>query len=223
MRRGAQPKNRSTEPRLNRCSGHKSTRGSRPSQRFERLRCVSRLPALLQQPGCGATRREERGVGRSRPGCLQADRLRGRGQRSPTGAGRCRRATGRPRRPGPRHPGLDCAGSGQGHGAQRKVGSDGDGLRSAGRAIRCSTGRPPSALWYVVNSQLGADPASRVIPLSTSESKVEAFAGQGGLLVWSVDLFRLVRAVENGTFTPANARDQMMHNVGRFMPEIPGQ
>ena len=78
--------------------------------------------------------------------------------------------------------------------------------------------KPPDAKWFVVNSERERDPAERVIPLHTSEADVASFGKSGGLLIWTVDLFRLVRAVENGAVQASDARSSLMSSVGRFCP-----
>jgi hypothetical protein len=78
------------------------------------------------------------------------------------------------------------------------------------------TGSLPSAVWYVVNQFLAIDPSARAQPLASSPNEVETFADNGGLVIDTRGLFRLVMSVRAGDLVPAEARAKLKETVGVF-------
>ncbi|MFO0933087.1 MAG: hypothetical protein U1E39_10305 [Planctomycetota bacterium] len=77
--------------------------------------------------------------------------------------------------------------------------------------------REPSACWYVVNQFLDRDPASRDRALSSNPGEVETFATDyRGVLIDTVDLFRLLASVEAGDTPASEARRLLSEARGRF-------
>ena len=72
----------------------------------------------------------------------------------------------------------------------------------------------PDALWFIANSQLGVDPSSRFDPLHSSPDDLAAFAEDSGLVISSVDLFRLLRALDLGQISPEDARALFIGKTG---------
>lgn len=81
-------------------------------------------------------------------------------------------------------------------------------------------GRQPDALWFVSNSERQKDPSSRKRPLETSGPDLKDFSDDGGLLIWSVDLFRLIRAVDLDEISVEDARSLFVDKTGPM--ELPG-
>jgi hypothetical protein len=77
-------------------------------------------------------------------------------------------------------------------------------------------GKPPSAMWYVVNQFRGTDPNSRPQVLQGGDEYVDAFGQQGGLVIDTRDLFRLRKAVEAGRLSKEAAREMLVVSSGRF-------
>src|ERR1700737_1109172 len=66
--------------------------------------------------------------------------------------------------------------------------------------------RPPDRLWYVINHSLGQDPDQRQPALMSNPNELALFAEDGGVVLDSVELFKLWKAVEGKTLVPAEAR-----------------
>jgi hypothetical protein len=76
-------------------------------------------------------------------------------------------------------------------------------------------GRAPASTWYVVNSFLGSDPATRDVPLGSHPAEVAEFAKDGGLVIDTRDLFSLWRSVMAGETTKEQAR-ALLKGTGRL-------
>lgn len=87
--------------------------------------------------------------------------------------------------------------------------------RPVGRYVR-DTGREPDALWYIVNQEAGSDPGQRRPPLTSNPDDVESFGEDGGLVIDTVELFRLQRSVHLGTISKDAARAMLMPATGIF-------
>lgn len=84
------------------------------------------------------------------------------------------------------------------------------------RYMQESGGVPPNAVWYIVNHDLRTDPKSRDIALKANLTEVKEFAKDQGLVIDSVELFKLKKLVDAGTITPEDARKQLMEATGYF-------
>ncbi len=81
-------------------------------------------------------------------------------------------------------------------------------------------GQLPSAMWYVVNQFRNTDPTNRKLLLRNQDDDVDVFAGQGGLIIDTRDLFRLNKAVAAGSISPEAVRSMLTGSTGRFeLPE----
>lgn len=76
--------------------------------------------------------------------------------------------------------------------------------------------KAPNALWYVVNQFLARDPGERQQVLHGKEEDIAAFADQGGLVIDTVELFRLLMMVRRADIEPQTARAALRTGVGRF-------
>jgi hypothetical protein len=68
------------------------------------------------------------------------------------------------------------------------------------------TGATPSAAWYIVNHFADRDPGSRPRPLVSNPLEAKTFFDGGGLILNTVDLFRLLRQVEDGEISKEDAK-----------------
>ncbi|MEV4519216.1 hypothetical protein AB0J77_03215 [Micromonospora tulbaghiae] len=76
--------------------------------------------------------------------------------------------------------------------------------------------RAPDALWYVVNQQAGGNPALRPRPLVSNPADVETSERDGGLVIDTVDLFRLREAVRRGSVSGEAALQLLKKSTGVF-------
>jgi hypothetical protein len=82
------------------------------------------------------------------------------------------------------------------------------------------TGAFPKSSWYLVNQFLDADPDTRQPPLLGAEDDVRVFAENGGLVIDTRELFRLVRGVQEERISPADARRMLRTATGVFKFDI---
>lgn len=78
------------------------------------------------------------------------------------------------------------------------------------------TGRPPAAQWYIVNAFRFDEPDTRPVPLEASPEDVEVFGDGGGVVISTVDLFRVWRDVMTGVRNKVEVREAMRTSRGRF-------
>jgi hypothetical protein len=88
------------------------------------------------------------------------------------------------------------------------------------RRYQKRTGRAPDALWYVANQFKDRDPASRQLILQSNEQDVATFAEVGGVVIDTVELFRLIDAVRRAALTRADARVALRRAAGRFVSPV---
>ena len=101
----------------------------------------------------------------------------------------------------------------------RRGASLGDLLRTQRFAANFErvTGRPPAAVWYIVNQLAGQDPAQRMPVLSSQQSDLEEWAEMhGGVAIDTATLFRLVSDVEAGRLAAREARAMLRQASVRF-------
>lgn len=79
-----------------------------------------------------------------------------------------------------------------------------------------SGGTPPDACWVIVNHFRDHDPDERPELLQGADEDIAIFAGSGGLVIDTRDVFRLVRWVETGKLTAKAAREHLRVSTGRF-------
>lgn len=84
-------------------------------------------------------------------------------------------------------------------------------------AYERETGRPPSAVWYIVNQLAGQDPAERQPVLASQQSDLEEWANaHSGMAMDTASLFRLLGDVEAGRLDPQEARSLLREASVRF-------
>lgn len=89
--------------------------------------------------------------------------------------------------------------------------------RFVGRYQKEHQGTPPDAVWYVVNHSLEADPDEREIPLASKSEEVKEFAAANqGLVIDTRELLILLVAVDEGKFSPEQARQMLISQTGYF-------
>ncbi|CCH34779.1 hypothetical protein ABZ816_29530 [Actinosynnema sp. NPDC047251] len=81
--------------------------------------------------------------------------------------------------------------------------------------------RTPDALWYIVNQFRGKDPSARQQALHGKAVDVAAFGSGGGLVIDTVELFRLVISVQEGVISRDQAREALRKATGRFLTGFP--
>jgi len=74
----------------------------------------------------------------------------------------------------------------------------------------------PDRRWYIVNQFIERPPNDRPRPFEASPEDLASFAESGGLVIDTVDLFRLVRDVEANRISKVGARESLMEAVGLF-------
>ena len=74
----------------------------------------------------------------------------------------------------------------------------------------------PDAMWYAVNHARKSDPTARPHVLKGADDHVEAFAHERGLVLDTRELFKLRKAVGEGTIQVSAARDLLKKSTGRF-------
>jgi hypothetical protein len=85
-----------------------------------------------------------------------------------------------------------------------------------GKRFQKDEGRWPDRLWYVVNHQIEEDPGARGVALASHRAEVQTFAEEGGLIIDTVDLFKLWKAVDLGNVDQASARASLRTATGNF-------
>lgn len=76
------------------------------------------------------------------------------------------------------------------------------------------TGKPPDKRIYIVNGQLELLPSQRQEPLASATEDLEIFADSDGILIWSLDLFRVLKTT--GSDYPA-VLESIKHAKGRWV------
>ena len=79
-----------------------------------------------------------------------------------------------------------------------------------------ANGRSAAALWYIPNQFLARDPGQRPLVLSSADEDVTIFAEDGGLVIDTLQLFRLLIRVRRHDMTAQAARDALRAQTGRF-------
>lgn len=77
-------------------------------------------------------------------------------------------------------------------------------------------GRAPNALWYVVNHHRLKDPSTRGTTLAGADEDVSIFAAAGGIVIDTVDLFKLLQQVQAGDLAAGDARTALRRASGRL-------
>jgi len=104
------------------------------------------------------------------------------------------------------------------HGHARSGGRTGDLLRLSRFAglYEKETGQAPDKRIYIVNGELELLPSQRQEPLASATEDVQIFSESGGILIWSIDLFRALKATDPSNY-PA-LLESIKHAEGRWVP-----
>ena len=78
------------------------------------------------------------------------------------------------------------------------------------------TGRVPDKRIYIVNSQLELPPSQRQEPLASATEDLQIFSESDGILIWSVDLFRALKATDPTDYPVL--LESIKHTQGRWVP-----
>lgn len=83
-------------------------------------------------------------------------------------------------------------------------------------------GRFPHGAWYVVNHFITQEPTNRPGVLASNAAEVAEFANgmAPGLVINTVDLFKLCQDVERGAVTATDARRALVGSTGLFVPPV---
>ncbi|MFI8425080.1 hypothetical protein [Streptomyces sp. NPDC085479] len=81
-------------------------------------------------------------------------------------------------------------------------------------------GRVPDSCWYIVNQFAKRDPSRRQLVLNGKDEDVRAFGAAGGLVIDTVELFKLLRAVSEDRLAAADARKLLRESTGRFRVRV---
>lgn len=104
----------------------------------------------------------------------------------------------------------------KGYASRNAKTSDLNQLARAVGFFESRTGQTPQAQWYVVNAQFSRDPDERPIPLASSSEDVEEFAKDGGLVVDTRELFKLLRLVQSGAVSQQEAQCDLINSTGTY-------
>lgn len=83
------------------------------------------------------------------------------------------------------------------------------------------TGEPPERQWYVCNQFMKMDPDTRQQILAGADEDLAEFAADGGAVIDTRDLFKLVRSFEDGIVTAEEARGALWTSPPRFVAQSP--
>jgi hypothetical protein len=78
------------------------------------------------------------------------------------------------------------------------------------------TGAEANAYWYIVNHDFKKNPGTRQQALIESKDDVDNFADDNGLVIDTVELFKLRKAVDEGILKPEDARTMLIVSTGYF-------
>ena len=82
-----------------------------------------------------------------------------------------------------------------------------------------STGEEPHASWYIANQTIHLDPSARPMLLQGAQPDIDTFAENAdGLVIDTVQLFRVLRRIERGEVDLPEFRARMMAARGRWSP-----
>ncbi len=108
----------------------------------------------------------------------------------------------------------------KGYDAGARAGDVGKMVRHLMRAR--DSGRSPTAIWWVVNHWRSRPPADRGLVLAGEEVVIAEHAAEDVplVLIDTTTLFRVIRAVDEGTLVPAHVRASLRGAKGRWKVEL---
>ena len=77
--------------------------------------------------------------------------------------------------------------------------------------------RLPDKRIYVANGQLDLIPSQRQSPLASADEDVKVFAEEGGLIIWTLDLFKVAKATTS--INHGSTLASIKESVGRWCPQ----
>ncbi|MFF2571590.1 hypothetical protein [Streptomyces sp. NPDC058084] len=78
------------------------------------------------------------------------------------------------------------------------------------------TGGNPDACWYIVNQFIKRDPSTRQPALHGKDEDVSVFGQAGGLVIDTVELFKALKSVQEGTRSASQVRSDLRGGSGRY-------
>ena len=78
------------------------------------------------------------------------------------------------------------------------------------------TGKAPDKRIYVINGQLELLPSQRQEPLSSAKEDLEIFAESDGVVIWTLDLFRALKATDSKAYS--SPLESIKRSRGRWVP-----
>lgn len=78
------------------------------------------------------------------------------------------------------------------------------------------TGQAPNKRIYIVNGQLELLPSQRQEPLASATEDLQIFSDSDGILIWSIDLFRVLKATDPTDYP--TLLESIKHAQGRWVP-----
>lgn len=94
-----------------------------------------------------------------------------------------------------------------------------DLLRTTRFATRyaASTGNPPSAIWYIVNSFIGRTPSERIPPFQSNPNEINSYGEHhNGLIIDTTELLSAHLAAKCGKVSAATIRRSLATSCGRW-------
>jgi hypothetical protein len=103
-------------------------------------------------------------------------------------------------------------------GYSRSAGMTKDLLRLARFAdlYRQETGQAPDKRIYIINGQFELPPIHRQEPLASAADDLQIFAETDGILIWSIDLFRAIKATKSANYP--DLVESIKRTKGRWSP-----
>jgi len=96
--------------------------------------------------------------------------------------------------------------------------SDLNRLPKFAKRYRAETGKEPDKLIYVVNGQIElSSPSQRQTPFSAAPDDVKVFGELDGLIIWTLDLFKILKLVKTEE-DKAKTRKMLRESIGRWSP-----
>jgi hypothetical protein len=84
------------------------------------------------------------------------------------------------------------------------------------KRYQTQNGRTADAEWYIVNQFRSRDPSTRQAALHGKDDDIAAFASSGGLVIDTVELFRVLDEVRTGSRQAGDVRRAMREATGRW-------
>lgn len=83
---------------------------------------------------------------------------------------------------------------------------------------RLETGKSPDKLVYIVNGELELLPSLRKEPLASAGEDLQVFTESGGILIWSIDLFRALKTADSAYYP--SILESIKCAQGKWVPDL---